>query len=193
MADLPSWYPGEEVKPAPMPLLVVQGFLNTLDTEADIDLLAELDAARGWLAAAGLLGAAAELSASDLELARRVRESLRTLLGARGRAGADAQALESLRTVADARCARLRVGDDGALGLESTPDSRDGVENALFELLLIVRGAQEDGTWSHLKVCGNAECRWAFYDRSRNQHGQWCDMAVCGNRLKNRQLRARRR
>jgi predicted RNA-binding Zn ribbon-like protein len=44
-----------------------------------------------------------------------------------------------------------------------------------------------------LKVCANSECQWAFYDRSRNQQGNWCDMAVCGNRLKNRQLRARRR
>ena len=41
-------------------------------------------------------------------------------------------------------------------------------------------------------MCGNSECRWAFYDRSRNQQGLWCEMAVCGNRLKNRAFRARK-
>jgi predicted RNA-binding Zn ribbon-like protein len=51
----------------------------------------------------------------------------------------------------------------------------------------------ETGSWSRLKVCGNSECRWVFYDRSRNQQGRWCEMAVCGNRLKNRAFRARRR
>jgi predicted RNA-binding Zn ribbon-like protein len=42
-----------------------------------------------------------------------------------------------------------------------------------------------------MRVCANPDCRWVFYDRSRNQQGHWCDMAVCGNRLKNRRLRAR--
>jgi predicted RNA-binding Zn ribbon-like protein len=56
-----------------------------------------------------------------------------------------------------------------------------------------VHRAQEDGSWARLKVCANVECEWAFFDRSRNQQGSWCEMAVCGNRLKNRQLRARRR
>lgn len=65
--------------------------------------------------------------------------------------------------------------------------------DALFELLLIMRAAQEQDTWSRLRVCANDECRWAFYDRSKNRQGHWCNMAVCGNRLKNRELRARRR
>ena len=67
------------------------------------------------------------------------------------------------------------------------------VGDALFGLLLIIRAAQQDGTWKRLKACANPECAWAFYDRSRNQQGSWCEMAVCGNRLKNRQFRARRR
>ena len=32
-------------------------------------------------------------------------------------------------------------------------------QDALFELLLTVREAQEDGTWARLKVCANPECR----------------------------------
>jgi predicted RNA-binding Zn ribbon-like protein len=63
----------------------------------------------------------------------------------------------------------------------------------LIELLLIIRDAQRDGSWSRLKACGNDECQWAFYDRSRNHGGTWCDMASCGNMLKNREFRARKR
>jgi predicted RNA-binding Zn ribbon-like protein len=69
----------------------------------------------------------------------------------------------------------------------------EDVEDRLFGLLLVIRQAQQDGTWRRLKVCANPDCRWVFYDRSRNQQGNWCDMAVCGNRIKNRQLRARQR
>jgi predicted RNA-binding Zn ribbon-like protein len=60
-------------------------------------------------------------------------------------------------------------------------------------MLLAARDAQADGSWSRLKACGNDECGWAFFDRSRNRQGSWCDMAVCGNRLKNRSFRARQR
>jgi predicted RNA-binding Zn ribbon-like protein len=67
-----------------------------------------------------------------------------------------------------------------------------GLADGLVALLLVVRDAQVDGTWSRLRLCANEECRWAFYDRSRNGAGLWCRMEVCGNRLKNRRLRARR-
>ena len=69
----------------------------------------------------------------------------------------------------------------------------DSVRARLLGLLLIVSDAQRDGTWAHLKACANDDCRWAFYDRSRNHGGTWCDMATCGNKLKNRDFRARRR
>ena len=31
MMTMPSWVPGQETKPAPMPLLLVQSFVNTWD------------------------------------------------------------------------------------------------------------------------------------------------------------------
>jgi predicted RNA-binding Zn ribbon-like protein len=48
-----------------------------------------------------------------------------------------------------------------------------------------------DGTWARVKACRAEDCRWAFYDFSRNRSGTWCDMAVCGNRAKVRAYRAR--
>lgn len=187
MSELPPWYPGSEAKPAPMPLLRVQAFVNTRDVETGADLLADPKTARGWLTDAGLLGAGAPLSDSDLELARQVREAIRSLL-----AGTEAgHAVEPLRRVAENHPARLTVGEDGVVGVATADASALG--DGLCDLLLIVHGAQEDGSWSRLKVCANPDCQWAFYDRSRNQQGNWCSMASCGNRLKNRELRARRR
>ena len=124
-------------------------------------------------------------------MARAVRETIRGLLTHRDgdtHGGAD---LAPLRGLADTHHPRLTVGQDGLLALEN-PDHND-LEDGLFELLLIIRRAQEDGSWSRLKACANADCGWVFFDRSRNRQGSWCDMAVCGNRLKNREFRVRRR
>ncbi|MGN6169725.1 MAG: CGNR zinc finger domain-containing protein [Solirubrobacteraceae bacterium] len=172
-----------------MPLLLVQGFVNTLDLEEGTDALADAKEARSWLVASGLLNPRADISPGDLKFAREVRESIRSLLAAD--ATFDAGRLRPLRTLADAHRAGLSVSDQGVLSLENsrTKDLGDG----LFELLLIIHAAQQDGTWQRLKACANPECAWIFYDRSRNQQGSWCEMAVCGNRLKNRQFRARRR
>lgn len=192
MTDVPAWFPGRESKPAPMPLLLVQGFINTRDLEQGSDLLAESDTARDWLVRARLLDATGQPTLSELELARSVRESLRWLLHRDGDGGDDIEdRLEPLRTVSDAHPARLMVEDSGAIKLENP--GHQALGDGLFELLLIVRRAQEDGSWKRLKVCANPECQWAFFDRSRNQQGSWCEMATCGNRLKNRELRARRR
>lgn len=190
VSELPPWYPDTaEAKPAPMPLLLVQGFVNTRDLEDGTDLLDLPGTARQWLAEAGLLDAATDLSASDLEPARGVREAIRALIATHS-PGSDDR-LEPLRQLAAAHRARLTVADDGTVGLKNA--GRGQVGDALFELLLIIQRAQQDGTWSRLKICANDECQWAFFDRSRNQQGNWCSMAVCGNRMKNRELRARRR
>ncbi len=175
-----------------MPLLLVHGFVNTLDVEEGTDELADSRAARDWLVAARLLEPGASVSPEELELAREVRESLRWLLRREIDGSGDAELrLAPLRKVAGTHRARLRVGAGGSIELEN--GQRRELGDGLFELLLIVHRAQEDGSWARLKVCGNPDCEWAFFDRSRNQHGSWCEMAVCGNRLKNRQLRARRR
>lgn len=189
-ARIPCWYPGDEAKPAPMPLLLVQAFINTIDLEKDSDLLGDPRSATAWLVSAGLLERDSRLSAGDTSSARAAREGIRGLLIANGGGEAATAELAPLRAIADARRPRLLVGTDGAITLESARTER--IEDALFGLLLVIRRAQEDGTWSRLKVCANPECGWAYYDRSRNQQGSWCDMATCGNRLKNRQLRARR-
>ena len=44
-----------------------------------------------------------------------------------------------------------------------------------------------------IKVCANPQCRWAFYDETKNRRRRWCDSAICGNRDKVRRFRERAR
>jgi predicted RNA-binding Zn ribbon-like protein len=187
MTTLPNWVPDVETKPAPMPLLVVQSFVNTWESDTGIDLLADPDGSPQWLLQAGLLRTAAV----DLAQVRALREALRGLLVANSGEGAvEPGDLTVLRDLAGQVRPGLAVLDDGTLDLQ--PREEDGLAFLVSSLLLIIRDAQRDGTWARLKACRNPDCHWAYYDRSHAGRGAWCDMAVCGNRIKNRNLRTRR-
>jgi predicted RNA-binding Zn ribbon-like protein len=181
----------DEHKPAPGPLLVVQAFANTIDHDLDEDFLEDTRSAREWLSQARLVEPSAKLSAADLALALGLRRDLRAMIASNG--GGEpvgAADLPAIRELLGVGRPRLVVGEGGRIEIGADPDG--GLVDGLAALLLVVRDAQADGTWSRLRLCANEECRWAFYDRSRNGAGSWCRMEVCGNRLKNRRLRARR-
>ena len=66
------------------------------------------------------------------------------------------------------------------------------------DVLTIVLDAVADGTWPRLKAC--PDCRWSFYDNTRNGSKRWCLMTAagpgsrgCGNIAKVRRHRARAR
>ena len=185
-----SWRPGAESKPAPMPLLLVQSFVNTWDGDHQSDLLLDPATGREWLTAAGLWTAERAPDPAELHLARGVREGIRALLVANGGGPQPPPGdLQPLRVVARAARPALQMEPDGQVSLSAEPGG--GPEAGLLTLLLVIRDAQRDGTWARLKACGNPDCRWAFYDRSHSRAGAWCDMATCGNRIKNRRLRQR--
>jgi len=193
---LPSWASHVEDKLAPMPLLLVQAFVDTLDRDLGTDVFARADEARAWLADAGLRVPDPDRPevgfAGDLQLARNARESIRSLIGRNtGDEPLTEDELAPLEKVLDHAQPRLDVAADGQVRLGPALPART-LADGLMDLLLIIRDAQADGSWSRLKLCGNPDCRWAFYDRSRPGSGAWCDMASCGNRIKNRNLRARR-
>ncbi len=199
---LPSWASHVEDKLAPMPLLLVQAFVDTLDRDLGTDTFAHPDEARTWLADAGLRvpdpqepGRPDPGFADDLRLAREARESIRALIGRNsGTEPLTADDLAPLEKVLGQAQPRLEVTADGRARLGPDPNTLPAqtLADGLLGLLLIIRDAQTDGSWDRLKLCGNPDCRWAFYDRSHSRRGAWCDMASCGNRVKNRNLRARR-
>jgi predicted RNA-binding Zn ribbon-like protein len=194
---LPSWASHLEHKLAPPPLLLVQAFVNTLDLDLRTDVLAHADEARAWLADAGLRdrgpgrpGQADADFAAELQLARDVRESLRAMIAHNTDATPLTEAeLRPLEQITRQAKTRLQVTADGQVRLGT---SARRLADGLAALLLTIRDAQGDGSWDRLKLCGNPDCLWAFYDRSHSRRGAWCEMASCGNKLKNRNLRARR-
>jgi predicted RNA-binding Zn ribbon-like protein len=186
---VPTWVPDIETKPAPMPLLVVQSFVNTWESDTGVDLLADPDEGPRWLQDAGLLRTSTDVV--DLAAVRIIREAIRGLLVANSGEGAVENAdLRVLRAQADRIRPGMLVLDDGTLSLRPLDD--DGLGFLADAVFLIIRDAQQDGSWARLKACRNPDCHWAYYDRSHAGRGAWCDMAVCGNRMKNRTLRTRR-
>jgi predicted RNA-binding Zn ribbon-like protein len=190
MNTRPEQWPGDdEPKPAPGPLRLVQALVNTVEMPDGADRLADPTDARPWLVDISLLAPQAELTDADLDLVRAVREALREMLVHNaGGPPPNKSAVATLRSVAARGAVYTTLSDRGEVSLNAGGDT---VPDRLGRLLLIVRDAQRDGTWAMLKACANDECRWAFYDKSRNHGGTWCDMSTCGNKLKNRAFRAR--
>jgi predicted RNA-binding Zn ribbon-like protein len=166
----------------------VRGFVNTFDLEEGAEELATPEALGVWLAVHGLLEPGAPVAPADVRRAVAVREALRALLAANAGLELDPEAPAVLERAA--RRARLELRFDAHGHVHPKPRA-DGVDGALGRLLALVAAAQEDGTWPRLKACLADDCRWAFYDRSRNRSAVWCDMNVCGNRQKVRLYRER--
>jgi predicted RNA-binding Zn ribbon-like protein len=49
------------------------------------------------------------------------------------------------------------------------------------------------GEVRRIKICDNDDCRWIFYDESRNRARRWCDDRMCGNLMKVRRFRERQK
>ena len=131
-----------------------------------------------------------DVKASDLRRAIEVREALRDVMGANNGEPLNPEAVELLNKAA-ARAKVVAAFDDYA-SWRIEPAS-NGVDRVLGEMLATVFRSMSDGSWQRMKACGNPDCRWAFYDASKNRSGRWCEMASCGNRMKARAFRERTR
>ena len=177
-------------EPAPGGLRLVQTFVNTNDREGGRDELGTPEQLRAWLAGQGLPGGDTSHMPEDLKKALEVREALRALALANNGAPLDTAVTETLDQIAADSHLSVRFGQDGTSHLE--PAGGD-LPAALARILANVHTAMVDGTWLRLKACHNDECRWIFYDHSKNRSGTWCTMSDCGDRLKARAYRQRHR
>ncbi|HVF76990.1 MAG TPA: CGNR zinc finger domain-containing protein [Solirubrobacteraceae bacterium] len=178
--------------PAPGALETVRAFVNTLDTDDDIEELSGPRELVDWLAGNDLLDepGAVRATQADLRRAIELREALRAHLFAHHGDPLAAGAAEALD--AASRRARLTVRFSAVDETSVEPEAA-GVDGAIGRLLAIVAEAIDEGTWQRLKACPAEDCQWAFYDASRNRSAVWCDMRVCGNRAKVRGFRERAR
>lgn len=173
---------------APGQLEHVREFVNTRDVEEGTEELQSPEALRSWLAERDLLPRGIGVDERSLRRAIELREALRELLLANNGAQLEGDAVETLnRTVSDAA---LAIHFDAA-GQPSFAAEGSDPATALAPIVGIVYEAMLTGAWSRLKACRADDCRWAFYDESRNRSGTWCDMQVCGNRAKVRAYRER--
>lgn len=180
-----------EARTVPEHAKLLCDFANTLDVEDQIEHLRRPADLATWLRDHRLLepdgSGAVEASDAELALALRLRGGIRrAMTNHHDRAAAPVPELDDV-----ARQLPLRVGF-------GRPDPRlrpvdEGVRGALALLFVATASAVADGSWPRLKLCPADDCRWAFYDSSKNRSRQWCSMGVCGNRQKTRTYRARQR
>lgn len=176
--------PGEP----PPHVVVLRDFANTLDEEGAVDALSTPDDLVRWLHHYDLLAdGGIPATTTDLDRARQLRTGLREAMSAHhDGSGAPVPELDVL-----ARELPLRV--DFADTEPRLAPVAGGVDAGLAGLLVAVMAARVDATWPRLKLCRANDCRWAFFDASKNRSRTWCAMGVCGNRAKTRSYRARRR
>jgi predicted RNA-binding Zn ribbon-like protein len=164
-------------------------FLNTLNLTRRHDAFASQASLVEWLSRGRSLEESPSLD--TVALAAEVREAIRTLLISHS-GGDPSPSLGSLEVLNRAAgMVQVALGFEGG-GVSSIRPTGVGLEGEIASVLAAVHSAMADGTWQRIRVCRNPACRWAFYDRSRNQARMWCSMAECGNRMKARRFRRRR-
>jgi predicted RNA-binding Zn ribbon-like protein len=86
--------------------------------------------------------------------------------------------LELLGDLAAPAALRVRFGPDERPATEPGSEG-EPAKRVVARLLAVVIQAEEKGTWERLKACRNEDCKWAFYDASKNRSGSWCNMSIC--------------
>jgi predicted RNA-binding Zn ribbon-like protein len=142
---------------------LVVAFLNTVNHETHTDVLDDPAAWQAWLAERSLTEGAGD--------ARAIRNALRASVG------------DSMTPTTVSAPVTIVLPVGGAPRL-TAPDVAGAVLAAATRLAVL-------GQWDRVKICPAEDCRWAFYDRSRNHSRTWCSMQVCGNREKARAWRRR--
>lgn len=181
-----SDWPGDRA--APRSLDLIRRFINTTNLESGADQFERVQDLDRWLATEGFV-APDPVDADQRELLRAVRESLRGAAVDHRDGADDAGSMQAFGTLVSE--VRFRF-DPSVAPLPVTSEAREGsIDHLLGTIAVLVATAVVDGTWSRFKACTN--CRWAFYDSSKNRSSRWCSMSACGGRSKVRNHRARRR
>jgi len=161
---------------APAELELVRRLLNTElvpnGSRQPVDLLGRLRRdPPAWRATFG--GLARPRTAAALQPVTELRDGLRRLVET---AGADPAGLAWLREllVRQPVTATVTSGSEGlALALTAGP-----TRSLHAAVLAAVLRAVADGSWPRLKAC--PDCRWVFYDHTRNASKRWCGMNAVG-------------
>lgn len=156
---------------------LVCDFLNSYDVEQDNDAWSEPRALTRWLTQH--VGVSVPLRPADAADAIALRGALRAALAGNETHPLidDVLARFPLRLALAGGVVPASAGANAAIGAVAAAAAR------------CICGER----WDRIKVCQCTQCRWAFYDATRNRSRTWCSMRVCGNRQKTRGYRERQR
>jgi len=174
--------------PAPVPLDLVQDFVNTEIPDWDRDDIATPEALAAWLAGHGLLPRGATVDSQAVVGAHALRAALRDL----ALANTLGEPLGRSRERAiDETLARFPLAVRLVDGAPVLAPAGDGAQGGLATVVAVVAEARLRGVWERMKACRQETCGWLFYDGSRNRSSSWCSMQICGGREKARAYRRR--
>jgi predicted RNA-binding Zn ribbon-like protein len=132
---------------------------------------------------------------ADLAAARRLRALLLDLAG-RAAAGGPVEgdglaALNGFMAGAPVR-RRLVAAAGGGYRLEDAGPAGGGWAALLGEVAADFGRTLAEMDPRRIRLCANPDCRWAFYDDTRNGGKRFCEPTTCGNLMRVRRFRARR-
>lgn len=85
---------------------------------------------------------------------------------------------------------RLVPGTGKPFALSSSPVN-PGWEGAAAEIAASFATALAERDLSRFSICSNPNCRWVYYDSTRNRSKRYCEDKTCGNLMKVRRFRAK--
>jgi len=178
-----------------VPLADALEFVNTGDPSvgAPRERLGSPEAAVASLVATGALHANLAGRPSDAQATRirHARAALRTLLDANAEQRVPPPgAVELVQSLLAVRPESTLAADAHGLRLGHR-HTDDTIGEALSALATPIVDELARGRADRLRVCGNPNCRWTFFDSSPSGRRRWCDMQSCGNRAKAARHRAR--
>jgi predicted RNA-binding Zn ribbon-like protein len=179
----------DEHGPIPEDLQPVVDLLNSIDLEDGTDELASKATFSAWLASRVGSGPARRATARDLGNARSIRDALRALAAH----NSGEPLAESSLARGSAALGELPIEVQFVADRSAVTVGGKGVERYLGEIVADYVRAQEQHRWRRIKLCASPECRWAYWDDSKNASRRWCAMGVCGSRNKMRAYRSRNR
>jgi predicted RNA-binding Zn ribbon-like protein len=104
------------------------------------------------------------------------------------------QERRAINAVLAAAPAVHRLDRDGsAYALRDVPQGQEPAA-VLAEIAAGFAAVLAEGEPERIKICQNVDCRWVFFDRSKNRSRRWCENdTACGTLMKVRRFRARRK
>ncbi|MEF2964515.1 CGNR zinc finger domain-containing protein [Paenibacillus sp. M1] len=101
--------------------------------------------------------------------------------------------LEELNAILDLGPVKRRATEEaGELRLGLVP-VREDWRQVMAEVAAAFIRTLIDGEAGRIRVCDNPDCRWVFYDDTRNRAKKYCEDKTCGNLMKVRRFRAKKK